>query len=140
MLSALQVDEQFELDFSGAVSLVETLEFPTDDPYEFSWLRSTWTAGPAILIPACTVRDEQSNLIVTIGLIPWQFAATTIERITVQTPHPTQTNLFGPALSGFIVSGLTVYNGWTLSFTDFLGGAGVTFFGTAGFTRVRNFG
>jgi hypothetical protein len=138
LISDLQVNEQETVDFAGAVTETVTVDLATNAPYLVSWIRSTWTSGPAILIPGCNVRDELGNLICVIGLIPWQFAGTTVERVNIQSPEVSQTNLFGPAISGFITSGLTVFRGWQLEFNDFLGGAGVSFFGTIGFTRVTD--
>jgi hypothetical protein len=140
LISELQTNEQhLERIATTAVPFTLTPEFPVDAPYSLSWIRSTWTSGPAILIPSCNVRDENNNIVVVVGLIPWQFANTTIERVNVQSPEVNQTNLFGPAISGWIASGLTVFPGWSLQFTDFLAGA-VTFSADVGFTRVTDNG
>lgn len=137
MLSDLITAESIEVFYSDVVPTTPvTLEFPSEVGYQLVSVTGIITSGAAICIPIMNILDDASNFIVNVGLIPWQFPATTVFRTITQAPNISTTALFGPAVSGFISSGLTVFNGWQIQFVDFIGTPGVSFDGALQFTRT----
>lgn len=139
MLSELDITESINFVYNDVAPVTPfVLNFPTSEPYEFLAFRSTITSAGAIVLPGINVLDENSNSIITMSIIPWQFAATTITTTTGQTPDVSVAALFGPNIGSFIPSGFHVFSGWQIIWVDFLGTPGVIFNGTFTF-GIANF-
>ena len=122
MLSDIEITETIEVPYSGtggAYPLI-TFSLPTNEPFLLTTIAHTITAGAAILLSNFQVRNELGVSVIFISIIPWQFAGTTINSVTMQTPNPNNTPLFASQiLSGFIPKDLHVFNGWTIQYTTF---------------------
>jgi len=130
MLSQLQTQEVINFQYNAVQPAAPfTLNFPTNEPYEFLAIRSTITAAGAIALPGLSVLDENSMLIAIMSIIPWQFAGTTVTATTGQTPDVSIAALFGPNIGSFIPSGFHVFSGWQLRWADFLATPGIIFTG-----------
>jgi hypothetical protein len=136
MLSDTKIQTAIEFQYSDVAPVsFFTLEFPDDGPWLMTSVECEITTAAAVGILSLSVHDDTGTFIVNVGLIPWQFAATTITRTITPAPDVSVTALFGPAISGYIPSGLTVFNGWQLLYFDFFGTPGVSYDGTIQFVK-----
>ncbi len=127
MLSDLEINNAIEIPYaSGAPPFfIQPFIFEKGGTKNLAWIKSVITAGVAIIIPAFFIRNETGAVVFQVGIIPWQFAATTITTTTGQTPSPPLVSLFGNNnISGFIPADFRIFDGWSISFASFASNPG----------------
>jgi len=107
-------------------------------PYRVDAINTSITSAAVVVLPALIFLDENLNTVTGASIIPWLFPNTTINSTVTQSPDVSLAGLFGPALGGFIVSGLHVFDGWFMQWGNFVGTPGVIFDGVITFSAGFN--
>ncbi len=127
MLSDLDINNSIEIPYASGPPpfLIQPFKFENKGTKNLSWIKTVTTAGVAIIIPGLFIRNETGAVVFQIGIIPWQFAATTITTTTPQTPSPPLVTLFANNnISGFIPADFRIFDGWSIQFASFAGNPG----------------
>jgi hypothetical protein len=120
MLSDLDIKHRLELNMAGIGATIPAtfdLEFlgSPEFPWQMKNIGGLITSGPAISIGGVEVRDENSNLIFNLSMVPWVFANTTQLINANQTPEVVAISFLGTNIGGAIPSDFYVYSNWTLT-------------------------
>ena len=130
MLSRVPIAETIEVPYSTVVPATPLVfDLQSGIPHNVSHFSSRIVAAGAIVLSSLSIFNEVGAQVLTVTIIPFQFAGTTVDTTTMQTPEPANTPFFGPALAGFMPKEFHIFNGWSVVFLDFLATPGVSFDG-----------